>query len=105
MDQISGFGGGYEEHCRNLARACVAWLEEHRSSLVFQDDGSFRFGSTDDEARAAYDRMCDHVDNATGNQSSGAQVGAAASHGAFIFAKGWDAYAESMRQRKRSRES
>lgn len=100
MDEISGFGGGYEAHCRALALECVKWLEANRAALVFNDDGSFRFGGADEEAKAAYDRMCDHIDAVTGHQSTGAQVGAAASHGCYIFARGWEAYAARMRQRK-----
>jgi hypothetical protein len=86
MDEISGFGGGYEACCRTMVRAGVLWLRERGADLDKWPD--FR------------DEMSDMLDDASGRQSSGAQVGAAMSHATFIYKQGWSTCAAKMRERK-----
>ena len=91
MGEISGFGGGYEQCCRDMLHAGVKWLEEHP-----QADPKFRAYS------GVYGLIME--DNAEGKQLTGAVIKAAkgeatgAMHQAvigrllFIKKSGWDEY-------------
>ena len=89
MDEISGFGGGYEKTCRDMVRAGVGWLAARKADLEKWADYRDEFG--------------DALDEASGKQASGAMVGAAMYHSTYIYKNGWDAYAAQMRERKASK--
>ena len=37
--EISGFGGGYEQACRDMTKAGVLWLRKHPEELAKWRDG------------------------------------------------------------------
>jgi hypothetical protein len=91
MGEISGFGGGYEECCREMLQAGVKWLDEHP-----QADPKFRAYS------GVYGLVME--DNPDGKQLTGVVIKAAkgeatgAMHHAviarliFIKKAGWEEY-------------
>lgn len=88
MGEISGMGDGYEQCCRDMVKAGVLWLRRRKADLDKIED--FR------------DQLDDALDAASGNQSTGAQVGASRSHACFIYKQGWPAYAAKMIERNAS---
>ena len=96
MGEISGFGGGYEEACRRMVCSGVDWLIANGQNFAAFGIG-FMFGN--DAARQSFD---DAV-TAAEPGCSGAMHGAASSHACSIFWKGWDHYAEVMRERRRGK--
>ncbi len=92
MGEISGFGGGYEEACRDMVYAGLAWLESRPPKDL--DLSS----STTDDARAL-----DKVVLAACPGCSGAMYGATTNAVAFIAKQGWATYVERMSARERGR--
>lgn len=89
MQELSGFGGGYEAACRRMMFASLAYLRGN--DIVLDPDlplpGHVREGM--ETAALSVEPDC-----------SGAMMGAAVSHAASIHVRGWEAYAASSRARK-----
>lgn len=79
LGEVSGFGGEYETSCQKMVKAGVEWLRKNGKPQTI--------GPIMDACVSA----CKYA--------TGAMVGAAAKHAYFIFANGWEKYAESMRRK------
>lgn len=91
MGQISGFGSGYEAACRKMVVAGMEWLNANPGLTIDElKSGGTRHGEFENAVMAP----CPDC--------SGAMLGAAKNHAAFIWTKGWGAYCESMRSREKS---
>jgi len=86
MGEISGFGGGYEEACRDMLYAGLAWLKAHPTADVKKHD------SPDAEAMGKF--ML-----AACPDCSGAMYGATTNAVGFIAALGWEEYVARMTKR------
>lgn len=100
--EISGFGGGYEQACRDMAKAGALWLREHPDSLArwrgnkkeYEDKSGERYcpdsvyGPDYKDFEAAILKACDDC--------TGAMFGASRGHAIAIFEKGWDAYVKEV---------
>jgi hypothetical protein len=86
MGEISGFGGGYENACRDMVYAGLLWLETRPNA----DLSSSR--TTDAKALDA------HILKACPG-CSGAMHGAAMNAVAYVAKNGWAKYAEAMTKR------
>ena len=98
--EICGFGGGYEQACRDMAKAGAIWLREHPEELQkwraaaksykeytgrkFVPDSAYP--ETYKEFEAALLKPCDDC--------TGAMFGASKGHAITIFEMGWDKYVE-----------
>ena len=97
--EISGFGGGCEQACRDMAKAAVIWLREHPGELEkwrkARDEFHKEFGenrlfpqsmmsTSEKDFQNAIVKVCDDC--------TGAMFGAAKSHAIAIFELGWDNY-------------
>ncbi len=98
MDEISGFGGGYEDTCRTMVLAGCEWFDKHPQAepkfhsykdvtgLIIEDNG---------DAKALLKTISDAMEDCTG-----AMVHAAISHIMYIKNNGWEKYVECMINRK-----
>jgi hypothetical protein len=88
MNEISGFGGQYEECCRRMLVAALLWFDAHPNA----DPQFGRFGQEENaEAKALSAEVLKAADEMRYGPS-GAQHGAALSHALWIRKNGWDAY-------------
>ena len=98
MREISGFGGGYEQACRDMVVAGLEWLDANPSAdpkfhgyknvygLVSEDN---------EDAKNLSEAIC-----APAEGCSGAMHQAAVSHVLWIRANGWEAYVKKMESNK-----
>ena len=98
MDEISGFGGGYEQTCRNMVAAGMEWLDAHpKADPVFRGfKGIYGIISEDNPDAEALSKAV--VAGADGD-CTGAMHQATISHCLAIKRIGWDAYCAKMREK------
>jgi len=95
MDEISGFGGGYEATCRAMVRAGLLWLDNNiAANLSFKQYENI-YGLTFDESDDCK-AMQEVMIEASGNDCTGAMMQATLNHIMFIYKNGWDKYKEEM---------
>jgi len=99
MDEISGFGGGYEQTCRNMLAAGLEWFDDHPDAdpqfhgfrgiqgLIVEDNDDAKSLSAAVEAG----------DGGTG--CTGAMHQAVIRSCLFIRSDGWERYCDEMRKR------
>ena len=95
MDEISGFGDGYEETCRKMLSAGMEWLNTHPKA-----DPKFRrspniYGiikEDNEDAKA----LSDAVEAGSGGDCTGAMHQAVVSHCLFVKLHSWNAYVAKM---------
>jgi hypothetical protein len=95
MQEISGFGGGYEQTCRNMLIAAVEWLDAHPNADPQFHGYKNIYGvihEDNDDAKA----LSKVVVDASGNDCTGAQHQAVISSAMFIKANGWEKYKAEM---------
>lgn len=94
MGEISGFGGGYEEACRQMLRAGLHWLDAHPDvdPQFHGYKGVFGVISEDNEdAKALSKAVLDAVPDCSGAMHQAA-IGACL----YVRKNGWDAYCVAM---------
>jgi hypothetical protein len=93
MGEISGFGGSYEEACRQMVRQGLRWFDDHPDARpVFQGFKNV-FGLITDEnedAKALSAAIC------AGAEPTGAMHQAVVNHVLAIRRMGWDVYVAEM---------
>lgn len=97
MDEISGFGGGYEATCRKMLKNACLWGNSHPEANPKYSGFKEVYGlCTDDNADAkALDKaIMDGINDATG-----AMHQAVVSHYFFIRKNGWEKYIKEMSNR------
>ncbi len=99
MDEISGFGGGYEEVCRVMLKAGLEFWDQQPESF----DPRYKsmkgvFGLLLDNNEDA--KKLDDAIIAVANGATGAMHQAIVGHIFFIRQNGWDAYVREMSERK-----
>jgi len=99
MDEISGFGGGYEATCRAMVLAGVKFLDEKSESDPKFSTYENIYGlikEDNDDAKA----MTKAMFKAANNDCTGAMMHACVSHVLAIKQLGWAEYARIMTERK-----
>lgn len=96
MHEISGFGGGYEECCRNMLTAALEWLDANPKAdpkfRGFKDVYGILMDDNDD-AKA----LSKAATSAAGEYgATGAMHQAVISAAMYVKTKGWDAYVKEM---------
>lgn len=100
--EISGFGGGYEQACRDMAKAGALWLREHPEELAKWRKGRDEFKkdnpgrpfppnlqmASEKDFEAAILKAC--------NDCTGAMFAYSKGHAIGIFERDWDAYVEDV---------
>lgn len=99
MDEISGFGGGYERACRKMVSTGTKWLSEHpQADPQFHGfKGIYGVIAEDNEDAKTLSKVV--VDAAEGD-CTGAMHQASISHVMFAHKNGWPAYQTKMRERE-----
>ena len=100
MGEMSGFGGGYEEACRNMLYSGLAWLDNQDPSPVLKGyeyknvTGIFEADSPD--AKALEEAVV------SGEPGCSGAMHQAAMNACFYIAKnGWNKYVEAMTKRNK----
>lgn len=95
MSEISGFGGGYEQTCRNMVAAGMEWLDSHPDADPQFHGFKGVYGVIADDNPDAK-ALSDAVVAGSGGDCTGAMHQAAVSHCMFIRKNGWTRYVEEM---------
>lgn len=91
MNEISGFGGGYEAACRRMVLAGVQWLDAHPEADPQFHGYKGVYGVVTEDNQDAKD-LTEAVVAGSGGDCTGAMHQAAISHVLFIKRNGWDKY-------------
>jgi hypothetical protein len=95
MGEISGFGGAYEECCRKMALAGVAWLEAHPDSKLHFESFKNVYGLIMEKNKDALDLTKSMSDAATNNGKNpergptGAMMHACVMQALYVEKSGW----------------
>lgn len=98
MREISGFGGGYEQACRDMVVAGMNWYDANPKALVDFSQYENVYGITFDESddcKALQKAMLEVNDGC-----SGAQMQASLNHVVNAKKMGWEEYQKKMRELK-----
>lgn len=96
--EISGFGGGYEQACRDMAEAGAEWLSKHPGVVKEWDEAKTEYMKRTGrdyyphgERPKSYKEFEEAV-LAVCNDCTGAMFGAAKAHAISIAERGWDGH-------------
>lgn len=98
MREISGFGGGYEQACRDMVVAGLEWCDKNVGADVSYDQFKNVYGLTTNESEDCKKMQQAMLDVA--NDCTGAMMQASMGHIMAIRRMGWDAYVEKMKELK-----
>jgi hypothetical protein len=98
--EISGFGGGYEEDCRNMVIAGMKWLETHPDAKLSYKEFKNVYGLTTDQS-PDLEEMQKVINEAIGNEATGAMMQACTGHIMAAKKMGWGAYMEKMVEKEK----
>jgi len=96
MREISGFGGSYEQTCRNMVIAGMEWWDNNPSASVEWKEYKNIYGMTfneSDDCKSLQDAMSE----ASGNDCTGAMMQATLSHVLYAHKNGWIDYQSKMK--------
>lgn len=93
--EISGFGGGYETHCRNMVIAGMNWLDANPNADPKFDQYKNIYGLTTNE-NEDMEAMQKAMNEAVDNGASGASMQASTNHVLYAHKNGWDKYIQEM---------
>lgn len=111
MDEISGFGGSYEDGCRAMVLAGIHWLDEHPESKPEFKGYKEVFGLISENNNDAMSLtkaimnarvMMDGKEVRCGDECTGAMHHAAINHCMRYKQVGWDEYVVEMTERKKT---
>lgn len=98
MGEISGFGGSYEQACRTMLFAGLAWLDEHPDAKPEFRENSRIFGIVDEANKDA--KALSAVVSETEPNCTGAMHHAVIHALMFIRKNGWDTFVVQMSARE-----
>jgi hypothetical protein len=91
MDEISGFGGEYEESCRQMVTAGLKWLERNDGPATEFSMGDNVFARIDEEAEAT-DELRTHMASAVDMDPSPSMLHLCVKHTLYAHEIGFEAY-------------
>ena len=98
-NEISGFGGSYEEGCCKMVIAGLEWFDAHPDAdpkfHVFKN----LFGLVVENNKDA-EALTKHMNTAINGEATGAMMQACMDHVMFAKHHGWDKYIEMMEKRE-----
>ena len=98
MDEISGFGGGYEQTCRNMLATGCEWFDAHPDANPRFKGFKEVYGlcvEDNDDAKALSQAIFD----GSGDDCTGAMHQAVVSACLYIRKQGWEKYQKAMSKR------
>ena len=97
MGEISGFGGGYEETCRNMLYGALAYLDEHCATHEKKKQTvKLFFDQLRSDSPTQEHPLEKAIMDACKDDCTGAMHGAVVSHLQCIINNGWDKWAAKM---------
>jgi len=99
MDEISGFGGGYEKICRDMVIAGLKWLDNNPNADISYKEFKNIYGLTADESKDCQ-VMQEEMLKASGDDCTGAMMQSTLNHVMYIHKNGWDKYVQEMSKKK-----
>lgn len=97
-DEISGFGGSYEDGCRKMVIAGMEWFDKHPQSDPKFTEYKNIYGFINDENEDAT-QLTDHMNKSIDNEATGAMMQACVNHVKYAYKHGWDNYIKKMEER------
>ena len=97
MDEISGFGGAYEQACRDMVYSGLAYLDSKPNATLEGHTYAHITGIFEADSKEA--KELEDAVVAAVPDCSGAMHQAAMSHCFFIAKQGWKKYVEEMKKR------
>lgn len=97
MSEISGFGGGYEQTCRNMVAAGMEWFDANPEAAPRFKGNESIYGvilEDNEDAKA----LSAAVVGAADGDCTGAMHQAVISHCFYARKNGWEKYCEAMRE-------
>lgn len=102
MQEISGFGGGYEATCRSMVVAAMKWFDENPEAEPEWGEYKHIYGVTADENKDAKAMQAVMLEAANGD-CTGAMMQASMGHARFAQKNGWAKYCQELREAKKQK--
>lgn len=96
-DEISGFGGDYENACRTMVITGMQWLDEHPGSNPTFDEFENVYGMTTNE-NDDMKTMQEAMNKSIGDEATGAMMQACTNHVLAARKLGWNEYIKKMEE-------
>jgi len=96
--EISGMGGGYESACKEMVITGMDWLDNHEGANPTFDEFENMYGVTtneNDDMKA----MQKVMNEAIGNEATGAMMQACTNHILHAKEVGWETYITEMEEK------
>ena len=90
-DEISGFGGTYEEGCRKMVIAGLEWYDEHPNAMPKFHGWKGVFGLIIEDNSEA-EALTKHMNDSINGEATGAMMQACLGHVNYARQHGWDKY-------------
>ncbi len=101
MGEISGFGGGYEQACRDMTEAGIVWLENHpNAEPVFSHSEGGNWIENNEDADGLEAAML-----VAEPDPSGAMFGASCGIARWVHANSWEAFQVAKREKEAEKRS
>jgi hypothetical protein len=94
-DEISGFGNGYEDACRDMVIAGMKWFDENKDANPKYHGFENFFGLVIEDNEEA-EKLTQCMNDAANGQATGAMMQACLSHVKYAKQHGWPKYIEMM---------
>jgi len=91
IGEISGFGGEYEESCRQMVTAGLKWLEQNEGPSTEFSTGDNVFAQIDEEADAT-DELRTHMVSAVDMDPSPSMLHLCLKHTLYANEIGWEGH-------------
>jgi hypothetical protein len=102
MAELSGFGGGYEQACRNMVVAGCEWFDKHKRANPKFEGLKNIYGLTFSKSKSA--KSLEKAIIKVNKGATGAQFEKSLQHVFYIQDAGWEKYVkESKKQKKKDR--
>ncbi len=97
-DEISGFGGTYEQGCRQMVIAGLEWFDKHENADPKFHTFKNVFGLIMEDNEDAK-KLTDHMSESVNGEATGAMMQACLDHVKYAKQNGWDKYIEEMEKK------
>ena len=101
MGEISGFGGGYEETCRNMLYGALAYLDEHCTTQEEKINAVAKLVDDLRDRNYKNNGIEKAIMKACENDCTGAMHNAAVSHLMFLTKNGYEKYKNELIEREK----
>lgn len=94
-DEISGFGGGYEEACRKMVIAGVEWFDINKEANPKFHGFKNIYGLIIEDNEEA-EKLTKHMNESINGEATGAMMQSCLNHVKYVKHHGWEKYIQEM---------